>query len=314
MCRMRLQAASAINIINTAKTVGGGTKWLNQAVLTREAVKAKNKSKSNAFGGNNMEEEMKRKSCIMRKGTALLLASALVLGLTPALPGISTKARADEATAPSVTAYATRDQLMDSFNPGSGTLGKLYLGKNKSGSKQAWFILGEDTGVSGKNTAIFAASPMTTGLFNENYDGSTNYPYWDGSQVYWNHYGVSTLRTTLENMLAGNFKQSERDIMQATTVSTDDIKNAKNFTTSDVLYAASGTYNASNISVGSSNNKTLPAATYWPSATGSWFWLRSPVSSALRTTLTRLTPIRVRAMSTSALCTILPVLCVPLQI
>ena len=245
-----------------------------------------------------MEEEMKRKSCIMRKGTALLLASALVLGLTTALPGISTKARADEATAPSVTAYATRDQLMDSFNPGSGTLGKLYLGKNESGSKQAWFILGKDTGVSGKNTAIFAASPMTEGAFNENYDSTTNYPYWDGSQVYWNHYGVSTLRTTLKNMLAGNFKQSERDIMQATTVSTNDIKNGNDFTTSDVLYAASGTYNKSNISVGSSNNKTLPAATYWPSATGSWFWLRSPNSAY---SFTRFTPIRVRAMSTTTL-------------
>ena len=66
---------------------------------------------------------------------------------------------------PSVSAYATKAHLMgDAFAPNAdGTannIGKLVFGKNSSGDAQQWYILGKDTGVSGDNTIIFAASPI----------------------------------------------------------------------------------------------------------------------------------------------------------
>lgn len=71
------------------------------------------------------------------------------------------------SAAPSVSAYATKAQLMDStFSPDSnGTvtnIGKLVFGKNSSGTSQEWYILGNDRAVSGDNTIIFAASPIVT--------------------------------------------------------------------------------------------------------------------------------------------------------
>lgn len=74
---------------------------------------------------------------------------------------------------PSVSAYATKAQLMDgTFAPDAdGTannIGKLMFGKKPDGiMPQQWYILGKDSGVSGDNTIIFAASPITTGqVFN----------------------------------------------------------------------------------------------------------------------------------------------------
>lgn len=71
-------------------------------------------------------------------------------------------------TIPSVSAYATKAQLMDdTFAPNAdGTannIGKLMFGKKPDGiMPQQWYILGKDSGVTGDNTIIFAASPITT--------------------------------------------------------------------------------------------------------------------------------------------------------
>ena len=53
------------------------------------------------------------------------------------------------SSTPSVTAYATKEQLMDdTFAPNSsGTaanIGKLVFGKNSSGEAQEWYILGKE--------------------------------------------------------------------------------------------------------------------------------------------------------------------------
>ena len=106
-----------------------------------------------------------------KKGMAFILSLAMVTGLALAMSGGANTVQAAAAgtgTQPSVTAYATKDQLMDdTFKPkDDGTAdnyGKLAFGKNSSGSAQEWYILGKDDGVSGDNTIIFAASPIARG-------------------------------------------------------------------------------------------------------------------------------------------------------
>ena len=97
-----------------------------------------------------------------KKGMAFILSLAMVTGLALAMSGGANTVQAAAAgtgTQPSVTAYATKDQLMDdTFKPkDDGTAdnyGKLVFGKNSSGSAQEWYILGKDEGVSEDNTII----------------------------------------------------------------------------------------------------------------------------------------------------------------
>ena len=90
-----------------------------------------------------------------KKGITLVLSLAMVAGLVLAMSGGANTVQAAAAgtgTQPSVTAYATKDQLMDdTFKPkDDGTAdnyGKLAFGKNSSDSAQEWYILGKDDGV-----------------------------------------------------------------------------------------------------------------------------------------------------------------------
>lgn len=194
----------------------------------------------------------------------------------------------------SVTAYATKDQLMDdTFAPNSeGTpqnIGKIVFGKDSSGNPIEWYILGNDSGVLGDNTIIFAASPIATGrVFNSDdsnktysYETETGYGNTDGSiNVFANHYGASALREALQSMANDSnityFTPTEQNLMNSTTVTTMDTKNnIVAYTTTDKLYALLGgdLYGAT-LYAGSNNDKVLSMNTYW--STGDWFWLRSP--------------------------------------
>lgn len=101
-----------------------------------------------------------------KKGTAVALTAALLAGLVPALPGATVSVKAADGTtkSPSVSTYATKEQLMNAFKPNAdGTAtnyGKLVFGKNSSGDAQEWYILGQDKGVLEDNTILFAASPI----------------------------------------------------------------------------------------------------------------------------------------------------------
>ena len=106
-----------------------------------------------------------------KKGMAFVLTFAMIAGLVPAMSGgaNTVQAATGSGTEPSVTAYATKDQLMTAFTPDANgtatTKGKLVFGKNSYGNPQEWYILGADSGVSGgkDNTIIFAASPIARG-------------------------------------------------------------------------------------------------------------------------------------------------------
>ncbi len=146
-----------------------------------------------------------------KKGTAVALTAALLAGLMPALPGaaVSVKAAGGTTKSPSVSTYATKDQLMDgTFAPNASgeatNIGKLVFGKNISDEAQKWYILGKDKGVLGDNTIIFAASPIETGQkfnssrsSNKSFDSSFGVYASNPSEVYPNHYGASDLRVAL---------------------------------------------------------------------------------------------------------------------
>lgn len=162
-----------------------------------------------------------------RRGMALFLSFTMMAGVVTAMPGnIATVKAASEE--PSVTAYATKDQLNgNTFTPGgdgkSNTIGKLVFGKNSSGNPQEWYILGNDSGVSGDNTILFAASSITAISKFAPYSYrdpdeiriseipthdiratlKDTYTYEDGQEydtVYCNHYGISTLRAELMDL------------------------------------------------------------------------------------------------------------------
>ena len=195
---------------------------------------------------------------------------------------------------PSVSAYATKVQLMDdTFAPDSSgnamNIGKLVFGKNSEGKSQEWYILGKDIGVSGDNTIIFAASPIATGqMFNSSltdmtysYGAGTGYGESEGSiTVYANHYGASDLRAALQIMAtnASYYTTAEQGLMNDTTVTTNDTKNDVTYTTTDKLYAlaADGDYGSQTIKAGSNDDKVLLLSKYLYSTI--CYWLRSPKS------------------------------------
>lgn len=228
-----------------------------------------------------------------KKGTAVALTAALLAGLVPALPGtaVSVKAADNTTKSPSVSTYATKNQMMDgTFKPGAdGTAtnyGKLVFGKNSSGEAQEWYILGTDKGVSVDNTIIFAASPIVYSTqFESSGSNKNDVSLWSDcnyggvsvTEVFANHYGASNLRGELKTMAKNTsyFTAAEQDLMNNTTVTTKDTKNRNNYTTTDKLYAlAADSYRSSTIKAGSDNSTVLATSNYWNS--GDAFWLRSP--------------------------------------
>ena len=235
---------------------------------------------------------MKRWKHIFKKGMAFVLSLAMVAGLVLAMSGgaNTVQAATGSGTEPSVTAYATKDQLMTAFNPDSNgdatTIGKLVFGKNSSSVAQEWHILGKDEGVSGDNTIIFAASPIATKQAFEDDDSNkktfaSSFGVYETnpSDVYPNHYGASDLRVALKNMATNTsyFTTAEQGLMNPTTVRTNDILNSTTYTTTDKLYAltADGTGSPyTTIKAERDNNTVRAESSYWRS--GELFWLRSP--------------------------------------
>lgn len=230
-----------------------------------------------------------------KKGMAFVLSLAMVAGLVPAMSGgaNTVQAATGSGTKPSVTAYATKDQLMTAFTPDANgtatTKGKLVFGKNSDGNLQEWYILGADSGVSGgkDNTIIFAASPIARGQkFNSDRSNKNDENLWSDcvyseatiTEVYANHYGASELRDTLQGMATNTsyFTSAEQGLMNATTVTTKDTKNSSAiYTTTDKLYALQGDFvNDQYLWAGTDDSTVLARSSYWRN--GERFWLRSP--------------------------------------
>ncbi len=261
---------------------------------------------------------MKRK-CVLRKGLTAFLSLAMVAGLMPATAGSKSVYAATQGEL-SVTAYATKDDLMNAFTLDSdgnaANVGKLLFGKNEEGVPQEWYILGKDSGVEGDNTAIFVSSPIVNGkvvfatvpesengedddihhhmeiddsLLEKEYSADWGCVYEDGvpSSVYVNHYGGSDVRALLNGLEKNTdyFTASEQKLMNATSVVISDKKNSNEYSVADKLYLLTPGDNRT-IKAGSNADKTLPSNPYWSS--GEWFWLRDPhesIKRGARTTL-----------------------------
>ena len=240
---------------------------------------------------------MRRLKHNFKKGMAFVLTFAMIAGLVPAMSGGANKVQAasGSGTEPSVSAYATKTQLMDNtFAPNAdGTAenyGMIVFGKKSDGiTAQEWYILGEDKGVSGDNTIIFATSPIATGQkFNSSYDNksfASSFGVYasNPSEVYANHYGASELRVALQGMATNTnyFTTAEQGLMNATTVTTKDTKNSNvTYTTTDKLYALQGNnYGDKKLLAGTSDSTVLAVYSYWDGyswSNDSVFWLRSP--------------------------------------
>lgn len=239
---------------------------------------------------------MRRLKHNFKKGMAFVLTFAMIAGLVPAMSGGANKVQAasGSGTEPSVSAYATKTQLMDNtFAPNAdGTAenyGMIVFGKKSDGiTAQEWYILGEDKGVSGDNTIIFATSPIATGQkFNSSYDNksfASSFGVYasNPSEVYANHYGASELRVALQGMATNTnyFTTAEQGLMNATTVKTKDTKNSNvTYTTTDKLYALQGKFDDKKLLAGTSDSTVLAVYSYWYGyswSNDSVFWLRSP--------------------------------------
>ena len=203
---------------------------------------------------------------------ALALSGVLALGAVPRAPLVQ-EAHADtDAAEPSAVAYADRTELEgiptvdgNAYGGDVTKVGRIKLGKDASNKVMEWYILGSDPGVTGSNTAIFAASEMAIGqMFHTSvsspytiaYTADANMSYENNtpSYVLMNHYGMSELRDALQSLATSKFTSAEQGIMQATEVDTpdykaDDTRNSYTltgaapravYTTEDVLYAAWG--------------------------------------------------------------------------
>ena len=234
---------------------------------------------------------MKRLKHNFKKGMSFVLSLEMVAGLVPAMSGGANKVQAasGSGTEPSVSAYATKEQLMTAFTPdpngNATTIGKLVFGKNSSGNPQEWYILGRDGGVPvDDNTIIFATSPIATDqkFEDDKYSIKTDTSLWSDcdyngaiiTEVNPNHYGASDLRVVLQGMATNTntnyFTTAEQDLMNATTVTTKDTKNSNvTYTTTDKLYAlaADGSgLSYTTIKAGSDNSTVVLAMSSYSSS------------------------------------------------
>ena len=248
-------------------------------------------------------EKVRRKR-IGRRILGGVLSVALTLGLMPGNV-LTVKAEESNSTAPSVTAFATPEQLMSSDNFAlhsdyKGVAQKVYFGKNGD-SKQTWYIAGSDADNSivllgdpalpMETDTVFEDDPSTEKTYESNWGCTYEAIFEEDEVVYPNHYGASDLRLSTLKALEKNtsiFTTSEQSIMQTTRVYTDDGKQRDDssaeytYYTEDVLYTAYGDYEDDGYitvganSAGSLNDGLKVSLKSAPYNSGAEFWLRAP--------------------------------------
>lgn len=217
-----------------------------------------------------------------KKGMAALLSAVMVV---TAVPQFAKEVHAAEL--PSSTQFATVDELKafnTNDNDGSKNSAKVYFGNND----QQWWIAGSQDG----NLTLFAASPLAINQMFESTWGNdkTNQDLWKDCtylnespiEVGPNHYGASPLRNTLKDLEISYFTSAEQNLMNETTIYTDDLKNSSVYSTTNKLYLAYGYEDKSiwdeYITVGENSSKDLNNGlridnNYWGKGD---LWLRAP--------------------------------------
>ena len=240
-----------------------------------------------------------RKRNQMKKGIAALLSSVLAFGMTAGvIPEFGDSMRSVRAATgkPSVTAYATKQQMMDgTFAPSnsSGTaanVGVLAFGKNRAKKTQEWYILGKDKYVDGENTVIFTVQdgiiPLTIQNNAQKYSTTTNdraykdiygtYPTGkEPTTVPCNHYGASTLRAELNKIASDTacFSTAQQKLLNTTTIKTTYRLDRMDYTytNSDKLYAPVFNHSYKQIlRIGSKDQIRISTRVYWDSQNPTW--------------------------------------------
>ena len=224
----------------------------------------------------------------MKKDFAMFMVMLMVIGTLQLQPGNTVVVNAEMNPGINLVYYKTKKVLMEYYNPDYGMMeGKLKFGTNK-GLPITWHILGKDSGVSGDNIAIFATDNIgkkqkysvddNQKIFEKRFGDYVNPP----TQVYANHYGASNVREDLQAMATDTnyFTKSEQVLMNATTVTTEDELNERQYETTDVLYILSGyAGDCEQLLAGSNNVMRLPIS-YW--CTGDGFWLRTDMRNGYK--------------------------------
>lgn len=162
-------------------------------------------------GWKGIKTPMKTKGWKVKKGIARVAAAAMLLGLLPMTPANTLTVEAKD-NLPSMSGYATKDELMTLYTPNSdgsasqSNFNTLVFGKDDSKKAMTWYILGKDTGVEGDNIAIFATAPIVQSkMFREKNNNMNNleecnYEGVNVTDVDLTHYGVSAIRDELKGL------------------------------------------------------------------------------------------------------------------
>lgn len=216
-----------------------------------------------------------------------LLSGVLTFGMAAGIIPGGTEAVLDVQAAeainePSITDYATKEQLMDdTFKPDYGTgigtnIGKLIFGKNSDGTVQKWYILGKDGSISGDNTIIFSDRPIEKEV---QFYASTENRLKYGSTIYPNNYLYSDLDSKLQSLEGTCFSNQERALMKDTEIKVKTGKDPDIISGSSFrrLYAleADPWKRSEKIYAGRQSATRISIATYCSNADTSKFWLRS---------------------------------------
>lgn len=151
------------------------------------------------------------------------------------LPPTSVKAEEGNVL-PTLEQFATKEELMTSFDM-STTSGKIHGQKVKFGKdNQQWYIVGKDERIDGDNVVVFSATALKqdTVIYQERKDSYT----YEDKEVGANHYGISVLRSHLNELEKTKFSKSEQKLMNQTTIVHEDIKNNSVYALTEKLYPA----------------------------------------------------------------------------
>lgn len=168
---------------------------------------------------------MKQLRNFKKKASVLLLVVAMTV---TTFPQLSTTVYASDL--PESTQFATVDELKlfnTNDNDGTTNPAKVYFGNNN----QKWWIAGSQN----ENLTLFAASPLTTGV---PFNLSTSDGIYDGKTVNANHYGASYIRYIVNGLETSYFTSAEQNLMNDTTIYTNDTKDSSTYSTTDKLYLA----------------------------------------------------------------------------
>ena len=238
----------------------------------------------------------------LKKGLSILLTAAMVVGLIPGMGTMKVSAETTETPAtadtPSITAYATAEQLKDANNftlcrdYGNGVAQKVNFGTNGS-SAQTWYIAGYDEDTTSLVMMCDPERPLTFMNFltqSKCYDDNDGKYYnnsCEGDRKYANNYGASDLRAYLTGDALNNFTSAEQDLMVNFRYFYDAGNPADNLASfyelNDKLYAAANgkvnMFGQADIKVGSDDSITVAtgnnASPKSPYVNSNYFWRRT---------------------------------------